>query len=286
MSKLLEYSTYLSTLPRQIKSTRAGITKEFTEFSRLCELEGKDLHKRDIIFAEMIFLVLNPDAGFCHCGKPTKFNTFVDGYSRTCSYKCRSESPEYRANLAKAKLEQYSDPEQKAAIEAKKIQTNMANLGVAHPMQNVDSFEKQQAACFKQRKQHKGLSMQGFEPLVYDYLTMIYGEAKVLQGTDYLKQQGMTIRWNDDDGSSHISYPDFYLPDMNSFVEVKSTYTYKVGNHKIMKCRDRLNEMGYGYIIFVVTDHRKKRHISMVMHNRRYVIDPDDGCPIAGYSPY
>lgn len=247
----------------QIKKTcRHKVTDLYTKFEKLSIQEGNNLYlNEDMKLSEMFYLIANDlsEPPKCHCGNKVEFLKIKLGYSKTCSIKCRSANPEYRKNLAAAKTEQYSDPVQKAAIEAKKIQTNMENLGVAHPMQNIDSFEKQQASCFKQRKLHNGLSLQGFEPKCYDFLIKIYGKENVVKGTDYLKDNGIVIKWKDNDGKQHFSYPDFFIVSHNMFVEVKSQYTYETGYSKLMSCASALNELGFGYEIMIYEKNRKDK---------------------------
>ena len=266
----------------QIKKTcRHKTTDLFIKFISLCKKENNNIYLNDNMpLTEMFYHIANDlqESPKCFCGNDVTFLKLSLGYSKTCSIKCRSNSPEYRKNLSKSKFEQYNDPAQKAAIEAKKIQTNMTNLGVAHPMQNIDSFEKQQAACFKQRKQHKGLSMQGFEPNCYDFLSILYSVDDIVKGTDYLKDNGIVIAWEDNENKIHYSYPDFFIKSANLFIEVKSEYTYEQGRSKLLSCAKSLKALGFGYEVMIYKVNRKdktyfKESFSSQLYNIEHITD-------------
>ena len=140
----------------------------------------------------------------------------------------------------------------------------MKNYGVPYPMQNTESFLKQQAACFK--KDENGLH--GYEPIAYKHLEPLYPDIEL--GTDYLTRTGLKIEWMGDDGKMHRSYPDFFSEDLNTFFEVKSDYTYQVGYEKINKCIQRLYEMEYGYILLVV---RPGKSLNATCYNLNYIDD-------------
>lgn len=267
----------------QIKKTcRHKTTQVYTEFVSLCKKEKNNIYlDESLTLTESMYLILNNESfrRKCYCGADLTFYNMKKGYSTYCSVQCRSNDPAFAKTLSAAKSAQYNDPEQKAAIEAKKIATNMANLGVAHPMQNVESFEKQAQACFKSHKMHKGLLLQGFEPVCFDYLNQFYAEDEILRGTDYMKDNQIVIDWVDNDKKQRYSYPDFFIPSTNTFIEVKSEYTMQQGRYKIKRCQERLEELGFGYEVIVYTppSHNKTKLHSfyIVQHNTHHMHDPD-----------
>lgn len=184
----------------------------------------------------------------CICGKITEFRKSKNGesYSACCSMTCRSMDKRYTNSISKRKLQLYSDPIWKEKVENKKIVTTLKNFGVEYPMQDVKIFERQQASCFKKDKD----GLHGYEPYVYGFLKQLYPEIQL--GTTYLKENNLKIKWLGHDNKEHRSYPDFYCLEINSFIEIKSAYTFSLHYEKIMKCKNRLSEMEYGYIIIVV----------------------------------
>lgn len=247
---------YLKTTPVNNKISRSGkFTKSFQDFNLFCESTGlslKDNGLLDYSLSQIKICILNdllPPK--CHCGKSTAYSLIKGKWvSARCSISCRSTSIDYISALSKSKKAVYQDSIRKREIENKKSNTLMKNYGVAHPMQNIELFLKQQKACFK--KDNMGLH--GYEPLVYPQLIEMYPD--LVLGTSYLKNRQLVIEWIGDDHKKHRSYPDFFSESLNAFIEIKSTYTRERHNNKLMKCRDRLNEMHFGY--FIVTYNMKK----------------------------
>lgn len=220
-----------------------------------------DVFPRDFVLSEIRFCIKKGTGPTrCHCGK----NILKDSRNdrRYCGATCRGSDPEYRNRISTVKTEQYSDPAWKAATEAKKVATTMENHGVAYPMQNMDSHLKQQKSCFKRSKD----GLQGYEPHVWSMLLPTYPD--LMKGTDFLAQSGTSIVWMGDDGKKHKSYPDFYVPHIRSFIEVKSTYTYSIGEGKLKKCAERLSEMGYGYIVAISSPGKQ---LDLKIHNLNHI---------------
>ncbi len=183
-------------------------------------------------------IVLQPKCRKSHCEKLVRI-TISDNkpvISPYCSIKCYKSDPLAGKKISDIKLKLYSNQSWKEKTEQKKIQTNFKKYGVEHGMQNVSIFEKQQKACFTNAKEVKGMRLIGFEPLAYEYLEMIYGN-NILSGSTFLKELNLEIKWFDEKGNSHRSYPDFYIPDEKSFVEVKGVYTRDKHHYKIMKAK-------------------------------------------------
>lgn len=200
----------------------------------------------------------------CICGKITQFRKSKNGeiYPASCSMACRSLDKRYTNSISKRKLHLYTNPDWKEMVENKKIATTLKNFGVEYPMQDVEIFERQQAACF--RKDENGLH--GYEPHIFPFLKNLYED--IVLGTEYLKFENITIQWLGNDGKIHRSYPDFFSETINSFIEIKSQYTFSLHRDKLMKCKDRLCEMEYGYITIVVNP---KRSFIMETHNLEFI---------------
>ena len=202
----------------------------------------------------------------CVCGKITTFRKSKSGeiYPANCSLVCRSMDKRYTDSISKRKSELYADPDWKEKVENKKTATTLKNFGVKYPMQDVMIFEKQQASCF--RKDENGLH--GYEPHIFPFLKNLYDDIEL--GTEYLRSENIKIQWTGSDEKIHRSYPDFFSKTINSFIEVKSQYTFSLHRDKLVKCKDRLCEMGYGYITIVVNP---KRSFVMETHNLEFIED-------------
>lgn len=194
----------------------------------------------------------------CHCGKK------IHKDRKYCSMLCRSGDLDYCKKISKIKKDLYSDPQWKSLTESKKISTTLKKYGVEYVMQNVDVFNKQQAACFE--KDQNGLV--GYEPYAYPFLKQLYQSLQI--GTDYLKSNNLEIKWKANDGKYHRSFPDFFAEEIHSFIEIKSEYTRKLHDGKLKKCLDRLYEMQYGYIICIV---KPNKAFQFESYNQEYIKD-------------
>lgn len=230
-------------------------TPSFKQFAQDCSTFGVDIRS---IFPEThsfneILYCLMKDSGPIKCPVCGKIIANARYGKLRCSIKCRSADKNYEQKISKIKTKLYSDPIWKKETEAKKCKTTRKNHGVDYPMQNVDIFKKQQDACFE--KDENGLH--GYEPPAYGWLKQLYNP--IMNGHDYLKANNLKIKWLGDDGKWHHSYPDFFLPEINTFVEVKGEYTRKLHHNKLMKCAEELYNMKFGYSICTVKPKKYSR---------------------------
>ena len=148
-------------------------------------------------------------------------------------------------------------------VESRKIVTNIKNLRAPHPMQSPISQDKQLKSCFKNGKMVGDMYLIGYEPLAYDYLVNLEYK-NIQQGTHYLKQTTSSLCWTDDVGKTHRSFPDFFIPEINTFVEVKSDYTRKIHSYKIMKAKDACLKLGYDYTILTIRPPTQARRMRII----------------------
>jgi hypothetical protein len=267
--KMKEYLRIDDNIPKT-KIFRNKITPRYQRFLEVCDecnffLDEVDLAECHI--SDAVTAILNDlSAPKCNCGKVTTFNISSTGtiYSSSCEIACRSNDKRYTKKISNTKTALYEDEKWKEGVEAKKVATCKKNNGVDYPMQNVEIFEKQQSACFE--KDENGLH--GFEPHVFPFLKQLY--PSLCLGTEYLKKNDLKIKWFDDTGKYHYSYPDFYSYEINTFVEIKSDFTHREHFYKIMKCKDSLYEMRYGYITCIVTP---KKKFEFTLYNHEYIED-------------
>lgn len=260
---------YLSTSTLRGKFSRSGsYSAPFLEFISFCKNNGFSLEQTGLInypFSVIKTCILN-DLGppVCSCGTPTVWSTSSEGefYPGSCSMQCRSKSVRYTSVLSKRKTELYSNAEWKKLVEDKKSETLLKNYNVSHPMQSIELFLKQQKSCFK--KDENGLH--GYEPFVYPFILSLYPD--ITLGTDYLKSTSLQIRWLGEDKKFHLSYPDFFSKELNTFIEVKSEYTREKHDAKLRKCQEALLKMKIGYIIITYTP--KKKFI-LECYNKEYI---------------
>lgn len=260
--EILDYIENNLPKDRFYMNNKSGLSSAFIEFREFCKIHNIFIDKifsENTSFMEIVYCIKQGTGPMlCECGNIVQ-KSFQG--RRYCCIRCRSNNKKYCKSISDIKSALYNDKEWKKTTENKKVATTVEHYGVSYPMQNVVIFEKQQAACFK--KDENGLH--GYEPNVYPFLRQLYPD--ILNGTKYLKDNKIEIKWIGDDGKYHHSYPDFFCESINSFIEVKSDYTRKEHDYKIMKCKDELYNMGYGYYICTV---KPKKSFYFETYNHRY----------------
>lgn len=131
-------------------------------------------------------------------------------------------------------------------IQDKIKSTNLKKYGVERPTQNPEIQEKAQrnALKFKEYKMPSGQirKVQGFEPFALDALLKLYQEDQIK--TD--RKEVPRIPYKVDDKQKYY-FPDIFIPHKNKIIEVKSTYTYKIGLENIALKKQATEENGYSY---------------------------------------
>jgi hypothetical protein len=234
------------------KFTRSGNpTPLYLEFIEFCKNNAVNIEPLAAYPFKTIRCCIEHDLlpPVCICGKATEYKKSSTGdfYATSCSFECRSKDVRYCKRISSTKTELYKNDKWKRQVEDKKIATCTLHHNVPHPMQSAVLHKKQQHASCQTGKN----GLRGFEPQGLEYLLQFY--ADVISGTDYLISTEQAIKWKGRDNKYHRSYPDFFVNDINAFVEIKSVYTREIGEYKLMQCAARLAEMEYGYVILTIS---------------------------------
>ena len=154
-----------------------------------------------------------------------------------------AKSPDYKAKSEKTCMEKYGVtntsliPESREKYKA----TCLVRFGVENASQSPVIFAKQQKARYEVHKfRNTDLYYQGsYEK---DFLDKYY---------DCIIIERMTfINYNFEDNKK-VYFPDFYLPDYNLIVEVKSSYTYNRYLDKNLAKEKTCKELGYNFIFII-----------------------------------
>jgi hypothetical protein len=245
-----EYIIDNNLLSKNKLSRSRQFTKQYQLFLNFCSynnIELAELSEYNLYtIAFCILHDLKPPK--CNCGKNTAYNRAISGeiYAASCSMACRSNDKRFCYNISSTKTKLYADSDWKTNTENKKISTTMSHYGVEYPMQNAMLHKKQQKSSFQLDKD----GLRGYESNSLKLLNMLY--TNIVSGTDYLIKTNQNIKWKDEQGKNRRSYPDFFISDINSFIEIKSLYTREKGRYKLEKCREALCLMGFGYIIITI----------------------------------
>ena len=132
--------------------------------------------------------------------------------------------------------------------------TNLEKYGVEFVMQNATILNKATKNSFRRKEIKKTdgttIFLQGYEPQAYNILLRTYNENSII--TDNALKP--TIWWSDDNNKKHRYYPDFFIPNDNLIIEIKSIRTYLLGNiiNKIQKTKEAVKTLGYRYEIWIL----------------------------------
>ena len=93
--------------------------------------------------------------------------------------------------------------------------------------------------------------LQGYESLVAPELIKEYGEENIIAAV-VGDRRVPAIPWFDEDGGKHHYFCDFFIPNLNLIIEVKSTWTEEQNDDKIKRTRKASNELGYDFRLIVL----------------------------------
>jgi hypothetical protein len=125
----------------------------------------------------------------------------------------------------------------------KSKKTNLERYGVEYPLQNKDIFDKVQKSGYKS-KIYKNYTYRGTYEL--DFLVNFSDNYKIenAKSIDYVFSK-----------KNKKYHPDYYLPDYNLIVEVKSSYTYDREKEKNEAKKEAAINNGYNFIFLINKDY-------------------------------
>lgn len=124
--------------------------------------------------------------------------------------------------------------------------TCLEKYGFESPMQSDIIFNKQQKSGLKSKKYNNtDLYYRGTYEL--DFLEKYYDKLKIekLESIQYFLNN-----------KSHYYHPDFYLPEYNLIIEVKSSYTYNYELDKNLSKKEYSIKNGYNFMFIIDKDYR------------------------------
>jgi len=186
----------------------------------------------------------------CVCGKDgvISLNHFIGG--ERCNHIQCMESRKKATNMKKFGKTWYTQTE---VYKENYITHSLATYGVAHPLQNSEVQAKNELSGlrFKNYKMPSGkiVRIQGYENRALDELLNSYSEEQIVSGRKNMPE----IWWHDKENIKHRYFCDFFLPHINTIVEVKSTWTLKKAEDigKIEGTKKAANAAGYDFKLMV-----------------------------------
>ena len=124
-------------------------------------------------------------------------------------------------------------------IKNKKVETCNRNYGVDNPLQNGEIFDKVQKSAH-QLKEYKNYTYRGTYEL--DFLKKFSDTYKI--------EKAISIDY-DFEGKRKKYHPDYYIPQYNLIVEIKSSYTYECEREQNEAKKEATINNGFNFIFII-----------------------------------
>jgi len=154
------------------------------------------------------------------------------------------QNKDIKNKTEKTNLKRYGvkNPFQSEEIKKKIKKTNIKNYGVEYPSQNSKFFSK---------KLKDGLKIKYINQLYYQGS---YEKEFILKYKDKIKiENGLSIEYYYLD-EKKVYHSDFYLPDYNLIIEIKSSYWYNK-NLKLCQTKEKYSKLKYNYLMILDKDY-------------------------------
>ena len=172
-----------------------------------------------------------------------------------CEYSAQNK--EVKERIKATNIERYGceNPMQNEGTKEKMKTTNIKRYGCEYPMQNSEIFEKNQKSCFK-KKEYIFPSgridlVQGYEPQALDILIKSYKEDDIITSNSEIESLCGEINYTFEK-KKHKYYTDIYIKSTNTFIEVKSEYTFNVKNDQNLKKREACINAGINFEFWIM----------------------------------
>jgi hypothetical protein len=135
---------------------------------------------------------------------------------------------------------QYKDFKNKAT------KTCLERYGVENAMQDINIFKRQQKSAFI-RKRFKGTDIHYQGSYELDFLEKYHDKMKI--------ENGISVKYQYED-KNKVYHSDFYLPEFNLIVEIKSSYTYNKELELNLAKEKACLEQGYNFIFIINKEYK------------------------------
>lgn len=156
-----------------------------------------------------------------------------------------TQTDEYRKKIKKTSIEKYGVPDYRSSdiFKNKVRETLLDRYGVSF-LSHIPDFKLKSWFGNKINGEYKDIRYQGTYEL--DFLERYYERLNIG------KVEPIRYKHND---KYHYYHPDFYIPDYNLIVEIKSTYTYNYDLDRNQAKRDYSIRAGYNFMFIIDKDY-------------------------------
>jgi hypothetical protein len=206
-------------------------------------------------FAEAVYWVVHNLRDYprrcIECNSPVQFRSYGEAYMyERCSKKCSNSSIAVKDLKEQVSMEKYGAPCHLSTPEfqIKNKNTNLERYGVEHNMQRPEVLKKNMAAQYRLKPfafpSGKVFMVQGYEPQALGWLLNSgYPESEISLEIPSIKYR---LKRNS------VYFADIYLPNTNTLVEVKSSWTVKRDIDRNKAKFDASVKAGYNHWLLVM----------------------------------
>jgi len=156
------------------------------------------------------------------------------------------QDPVVNKRLRVSVSEIWNDPDKTAAVTAEREATCIERYGVRNPSQVLEFHHKKFKNRYKSYTLPSGhiWRLQGYEPQALDILLETHKESDI-------QHESLAIKYTYKN-KGHRYYPDFFIPNINTIIEVKSPYTLELELSINMLKREACICQGYEYKFMII----------------------------------
>ena len=203
--------------------TKKNLNQNINEEDRTCQFCGKILKSKIALIAHKVRCKQNPNKKHWHTRKGKNvwkdYQSWNKGLSKETDQRLLKTSNTYKKNFKTGKIKNIGH------THTKETKEYLSQLRVNYL--NSAQYISKPGGMFKFVKKHKVKNLLGKQVLVQR--TWEYNVALKLNENNILWQRGNTISYIDA-GVNRKYIPDFYLPELNEYIEVKGYFSDKNKN--------------------------------------------------------
>ena len=120
------------------------------------------------------------------------------------------------------------------------------------------AIDRNHQICYKRKEYKLGrriVQVQGFEPFALDYVLQV---KKIKPNKIYVGRQVPIIEYRKANRQQATHYPDFFIPEQNRLVEVKSVWTFLKGFSDLKCKREASVEAGFRYTVLLMSSNGER----------------------------
>jgi len=156
------------------------------------------------------------------------------------------QNEKIKEKIRKSNLERYGVeyPSQNELIREKGKITSLKNYGVEYHLQNKENFDNMSKNSFKIKK-YKDTELYYQGSFELDFLEKYYNEIEI--------KNGFSIKYKYD-GKEKVYHPDFYIPEYDLIVEIKSSWWLKQHKERCV-AKEEETKKNHNYIMVLDKDY-------------------------------